>query len=98
MSEANRNDPPPERQANKLTRDNVYALIDLEREHQIRKWGHVQQSVQAYVLVMLSEVAEVVQAWARTGDEQAVLDELRQVCAVCVAALERHGCPSREVK
>ncbi len=79
-----------------MTRAEVYTLIDSERAHQIRKWGHVEQSVAAYVLVVQSELAEAVQAWAKTGDEQLVLDELRQVAAVCVAALEKYGGRPRE--
>ncbi len=79
-----------------LTREEVYRLIDGEREFQIAKWGHVKQGVAHYVLVLICELQEAIEAWAKTGDETAVLDEIRQVAAVAVACLERHGCPPRE--
>jgi GDP-D-mannose dehydratase len=78
------------------TRDEVFAAIDRERAHQRRKWGHVNHSVQAWLLVLEDELAEAKRDWVRTGKDEAALRELVQVAACAVAALEEHGVFERE--
>jgi GDP-D-mannose dehydratase len=79
------------------TRVEVFAAIDRERLHQKRKWGHVEHSVQAWLLVVEEELAEAKRDWVRTGKDEAALRELVQVAACAVAALEEHGVFEREV-
>lgn len=76
-------------------RQDVYAAIDRERDHQRRKWGDRPHSVQGWLLVAQAELDEAKQGWVRTGDDAEALRELLQVAAVCVACLERHGIAER---
>jgi NTP pyrophosphatase (non-canonical NTP hydrolase) len=79
-----------------VTRNEVYALIDGERDHQKAKWGDKPLSVPGYLLVLRAELDEAIEAWVKTEDDQAAMDEIRQVAAVAVAAMEWHEAPARE--
>lgn len=77
-----------------MKRSEVYKLIDGERDYQDAKWGAVEENphtAQRWVRIALEEIYEANQA--RTDSEK--MDELRQVAAVCIAALEQHGCQPR---
>lgn len=80
-----------------MERSEVYKMIDGEREYQDMQWGTVEQNphnIRLWLKIALEELYEA--NGAHTDEEK--LDELRQVAAVCIAALEQHGCPPREGK
>lgn len=79
-----------------MKREDVYALIDGERDHQKVTWGDKPLSVPGYLLVIRAELDEAIEAWVKTEDDQAAMDEVRQVAATAVAAMEWHGCKARE--
>lgn len=78
---------------NVLTRQEVYDAIDAERLHQEIKWGMDKpQSLPGFLLVIENELAEAKEGWCKNlQGKSAPLNELVQVAAVCVAALERYG-------
>lgn len=82
-----------------MERNDVFREIDNEREYQERKWGTIEQhplTVGEYLLILKGELDEATQAWRKSRGDTDALDEIRQVAAVAVAALEEHGCPSRQ--
>ncbi len=78
---------------NTFTRAEVYQAIDAERLNQEIKWGmDKQQSLPGFLLVIEDELAEAKKGWCKNlQGKSAPLNELVQVAATCVAALERYG-------
>lgn len=70
-------------------------LIRLEREHQTRIWGSIDnrsQSVAGYCLIVKKELEEAEDGWMKNKEgRNSCLAELLQVAAVAVSALEEHG-------
>ena len=80
-----------------MTREDVYAAIDGERDYQDRKWGPLSErhhEVGAWLAVLQVELTEAFVAWCKAPGDKAALEEVRQVAAVAVACLEQHGAPS----
>lgn len=81
-----------------MTRINVYAAIDSERDLQDRKWGTVgahPHEVGAWITIMRKLLRDAEQSWASASDDRPALIELRKVIAVGVACCEQHGVPFR---
>jgi hypothetical protein len=82
-----------------MGRDDVYTLIDGERDHQDAKWGEIEDhphEVGSWILILEKLVQDARLAWVgKTGDKGA-LAEVRQIAAVAVACIEQHGAPSRQ--
>lgn len=81
-----------------LSRGEVYAAIDKERDYQDSKWGVEQpQSFMGLIAVIEAELNEVKLGWLKNlPGKSAPLNELVQVAATAVAALEKYGiegCP-----
>ena len=76
-----------------LSREEVYRAIDLERQHQIEKYGENRaQSLPGFLLVAQAELDEAKEGWIKNRPgRSSPLAELLQVAAVCVAALEKYG-------
>jgi len=78
-----------------LTREEVYALIDIERNKQDEKWGALddkKQNLSGYLLVLEAELNEAKLGWCKNHPgRNSALAELIQVAATAVAALEKHG-------
>lgn len=78
-----------------MERSKVYQLIDGERAYQDAKWGTLEQNphtIDEWLDLITEEVDEV----ERCLTLNTALDELRQVAALAIAALEQYGCPPRE--
>lgn len=75
------------------SRNEVFAAIDRERDYQDRKWGKEKpQSLIGFITVLEAELAEAKLGWLKDlPGKSAPLNELIQVAAVAVAALERYG-------
>ncbi|MDF2435461.1 MAG: hypothetical protein JWP44_5092 [Mucilaginibacter sp.] len=71
----------------------VFEAIAAERQHQDEKWGKDKpQSLPGYLMVVESELDEAKLGWIKNlPGKSAPLNELVQVAAVCVSALERYG-------
>ena len=77
-----------------LTREQVYAQIDRERDYQDVKWGSdKRQSLAGYLIILQKELNEAVDGWMKDSPgRNAPLNEITQVAAVAVACLEQYGC------
>jgi hypothetical protein len=78
---------------NMLTQEQVFEAIVKERQHQKEKWGeNREQSLPGFLLVVQAELDEAIYGWIKNlPGKSAPLNELVQVAAVCVAALEKYG-------
>jgi hypothetical protein len=76
-----------------LTQQQVFEAITAERKRQDEKWGaDRQQSLAGYLLIVQAELNEAILGWIKNSlGKSAPLNELVQVAAVCVAALEQYG-------
>ena len=76
-----------------LERSKDYEAIDRERDYQDAKWGKDQpQSLPGLLLVAQAELNEAIMGWIKNlPGKSAPLNELVQVAAVAVAALEKYG-------
>lgn len=81
-----------------MDRQDVYRAIDSERAYQDCKWGTIidnPHDLLTWLHLAQEELDEAYAAW-RSGLEDAAADELRQVAALAVAALEQHGVQPRK--
>lgn len=76
-----------------MDRNEIYKAIERERDYQDNKYGAVHDrphSVVEWLLIMRKELEEAENGWIH-GTEESALEELLQVVAVGVAAMEQHG-------
>jgi hypothetical protein len=78
---------------NALTMEQVFEAIRAERAFQDTKYGQDRaQSLPGFILIAEAELSEAKLGWCKNlPGKSAPLNELVQVAAVCVAALERYG-------
>lgn len=82
-------------------RHEAFAAIQSEREYQQAKWGENPHSPQEFLTYIQDYAAEALHIGCREDDKVCVpkqMDIIRKVAALCVAAMEQHGAPKREVK
>lgn len=77
-----------------MERSEVYRAIDSEREYQDAKWGTVEEnphSINEWLFI-------INHYWCKATEihNPDALNNLRKIAAVAIAALEQHGCPTRE--
>lgn len=71
-----------------MTRDEIYALINAERERQDRKWGEqADHSPEKWLAILTEEVGETAEAILEHNRPN-MIEELIQVAAVAVRWLE----------
>jgi hypothetical protein len=79
-----------------FSQDSIFNAIQRERAFQDAKYGQGRKhELPAWFLIMRRELEEAEAAWCKEGDARAV-EELLQVVAVGVAALEYHGFKERD--
>ena len=72
----------------------VFKHIVDERIYQDEVWGTIEEhphDVPGWLLILERELAEAKEAWMTRNGDQAALQEILQVAAVAVAALQQHG-------
>lgn len=83
-----------------MTREEVYKLIDGERDYQDDRWWdevrHGRRSVDEFVLYVQGYAADAVAIASHTNDRDGALAAVRKIAALCVACMEQHGAPARE--
>jgi len=84
----------------KLTREQVYQLIDGERAYQdslppTRTDGS-RKTVSDYVMMLRTYVGRAMNAWADHAGIVPCLDVVRKIAGIAVRAMEEHGCPLRD--
>lgn len=79
----------------KLSLDTVFAAVQREREYQDAKWGTIEehpQSIAGYLLIIRKELEEAENGWMKNASgRDSALQEILQIAAVAVAALQQHG-------
>jgi len=89
----------------KLTRAEVYTLIDGERDYQNKRWNvsttssQGWHSSQEWLSFIQDYASEGLHLGAREADQVAYNKQLaiiRKIAAMGVAAMEQHGAPPRE--
>lgn len=88
-----------------LTRDNVYKLIEGERAYQNAKWPEDPKEITSqkqtplhFVVYMQEYLNNAVRKLTDTADPgyTQLLDNIRKVTTLGVAAMEKFGAPARE--
>lgn len=76
-----------------ISREDVYAAIDKERDYQDQKYGVDKgQSLPGFITIMRAELAEAEQGWLKHSiGRHSALQEIIQLAATCVACLEKYG-------
>jgi len=75
---------------NKMERENVYKLIDNEREYQDEKWPN-QRSVAEELLIMQKFLDKSRTSYTSVLGQSVALDQIRKVVAIGVRCLENHS-------
>lgn len=81
-----------------MNRDEVYAVIDGEREYQGFKWGSghdIQHTIGDWIVYIRHHLNEAERAHATCTDDIETLNQLRKVVALGVACFEQCGVPAR---
>lgn len=82
-----------------MDRQDVYKVIDSEREYQDKKWGggiHDEgHSLGDYLLFMEHHLNKAKALWSSENAKNAV-HELRKATALGVSFMEINGCPKRD--
>lgn len=68
--------------------------IESERAYQKRKWPNHKHSPVEWLLIMEKCLSDAKRTWMSHGDAR-TMEEIRQIVAVGVAALEQCGAPKR---
>lgn len=81
-----------------MTRNQVFAAIESERDYQDRKWGTPSEhphEVGGYLTLMQVHLRRAREAWAGANSDTEALESLRKVLALGVACAEQHGIRAR---
>lgn len=81
-----------------MQRDEVFKLIDEEREYQERRWpkpGH-SHSVTEYLVYMRDYIETALHDVTHTNGDYAIRQNVRKIAALAVACMEEHNTPRRE--
>ena len=92
--------------AQKMTRKDVYALIDGERDYQDNLLAQRifdggfggpsdAHSVGAYITMLSHYVNKLQEAWTTNKGDQAALEVMRKCAGIAVHCMEDHGAPAR---
>jgi hypothetical protein len=90
-----------------LTRGRVYDLIDDERAYQSRRWNedttasggnHTPTEWLVYMQHYLNRAIAEASTNADPEAAELVMDNIRKITAMGVAAMEQNGCPPRQGK
>ncbi len=73
-----------------MERENVYKIIDNEREYQDEKWPK-QRSVAEELLIMQTFLDKARTSYASALGEGVALDQIRKVVAIGVRCMENHS-------
>lgn len=84
---------------NNMTREEIYKIIDAERNYQDTKWGlqhDANHEVESYILYMEDYLNEARHLLSHANGVEGGLDVLRKVVALGIACFESHGVPERK--
>jgi hypothetical protein len=82
-----------------MKRENVYKVIDSEREYQEKKWGKTlsgdrvgngERSVDEFSLYILGYTNDLVECASHLSDDAQKLEIIRKIAGLCVNCMEQH--------
>lgn len=88
----------------KVSRQDVYAVIDGEREYQDQfietdpsrhDSSLPSHTTGDYIVMLTTYIREAQDAWTRNGGDEKALHSLRKIAAISVHCMEDHGAPKR---
>ncbi len=77
-----------------MNREDVYSIIDNEREYQIKKWGSIKDKpheVGAWITLMQHHLDIASKNWCENNNDISSLEEIKKVISIGVACGEQHG-------
>lgn len=74
-----------------MQREQVYQLIDSERDYQDEKWGNLDHSIDELILYISAYSNELVKIAGTTLNRDEKLNFVRKIGGLAVACLEKHG-------
>lgn len=79
------------------SREEAHKAIDSERDYQLSKWGDLdtRNSIGDFLIYMQRELTKAANAYYSPDEPRGVLEGIRKVTTVGVAAMERFGAPVR---
>lgn len=80
-----------------MERNEVYKLIDTEREYQDKKWKGHKHEVGAYILLLEDYVLQARIAWVQNSGDHYALDNIRKIAGIAVHCMEEHETPARDL-
>lgn len=94
----------------KVTREDVYAAIDTERQYQDLRWhgtasskrrssnhGATDRTLDEFALYIKGYADDLANIASHTDEPKEKLEFVRKVAGLCVACMEAHGAPIREL-
>jgi hypothetical protein len=78
-------------------RDEVYTIIEAERNRQDQKWPAYHETSEELTLLR-HYMRQADEAWAVNHGDNEALNEVRKAVAVAVRCMEKHGAPLRLTK
>lgn len=79
-----------------MNREEVYSIIDGEREYQEYKWKGHRHEVGAYITILQNYVDKSRHAWTDNNGDEKALEEIRKIAAIAVSCMEEHGVNKRK--
>ena len=79
-------------------RAEIIEAIDSERLEQDRRFPNHHHTPGEYILILRKLMKDAERVWYPSHGDEAVMNEIRQIAAVCVKAMEEHGLPMRVPK
>jgi len=80
------------RKEKKMTREDIYKIIDEERNYQDR-YHNPKETLEAELVMMKVYLDQALEDWTYKADSRHII---RKVVALGIRCLENHGCPRRE--
>lgn len=95
-----------------MKREEVYEIIDGERDYQNSRWGKTlsgnrlpgpmqnggDRSIDEFVTYIVGYADDLIHEASHFADSDKKLAIIRKIAGLCVACMEQHGVPPREVK
>jgi ABC-type iron transport system FetAB ATPase subunit len=90
---------------NKMTREEVYKLIDGERDYQDnvvdpdpKRRSLEEHSVGDYMIMLHHYLRQADSAWCWVAGTDDALNSIRKIAGICVKCMEQHGAPARWIE
>jgi hypothetical protein len=91
---------PTEQETRAANRQAIFEALSDERDYQDQRWGDPDgagaRELDSFVLYILSYAHKTADLAGVSDSYEERLDLIRKTAALCVAAMEQHGCVPRE--